>query len=711
MFEALGAFVFRYRWLVLGASSAFLVVALVVLARGADLAAGEIYGLEAGRAQAIADRVIGRPADTTFLAVFHDNARDARGRAFLDDMAEALAPLYDDPRVLGVLAPQDLPAPLSAQMVDDAGGTAYALVTLRGTFQHALKDYAVVRARLRSKTLAIECTGRLPYMHDLDETLEHDLVRAELVSLPLALFVLLLVFRTAVAATLPVASGGLAVLGGIGVVFLLSNTTEIAEYTVNVCSLIGLGVSIDYSLFLVSRYREELAAGKGKQAALVKAVSTAGRVVAFSGVAVASGLAGLLFFEGSYLRSMGIGGMVVVALAVVFALTFLPALLAVLGDAIHAGRLARAAPSAGGFWRVTALRVMKRPLLFLLPTLAVLLVMGVPFLHIRLATADVRVLSSAAEARRAVETLRQHFPDQARNRIIVAVSFPNPPVTRPDRVAAIAALTERLESLPHVVHVESPSRGALIPVGEDAVVLYATTDTAPDSEVSRNVVRALRADASVGDGTLHVGGDSAKDIDTTDYVLARVPRAVALVVGTMTVVLFLLLGSVVLPLKAVVMNFVSIAGSFGALVWVFQDGHLFVREPRPVEPSLPILLFCVLFGLSMDYEVLLLSRMKESYEKTGDNALAVADGLERSGGLITSAAAIMVSVFGAFALASVVLVQAVGFGMSLAVALDATLVRVLLVPAAMRLFGHWNWWAPKPLLRLRAALGLAHVEH
>jgi RND superfamily putative drug exporter len=710
MFAALGAFVFRWRWLVLAGSGVFLSAALVMLFLGGDLAAGEIYGLEAGRAQGIADGVTGFPADTTFFAVFHDRARRGDDPGFAAAMQEALEPLYGDPRVAGVLAPQTLPPSFAATMIDAPGGAAYAFVTMRGSFQQALKAYPGVRAHLESPSLEIACTGRVPYMHDLDETLEHDLLRAELISLPLALLVLLLVFRTAVAATLPVGVGGLAVAGGIAAVMVLSHFTEIAQYTVNVCSLIGLGVAIDYSLFMVSRYREELAAGHERQAALVHAMDRAGRVIAFSGMAVAAGLAGLLFFEGSYLRSMGLGGVVVVALAVVFALTFLPALLAVLGDAIHAGTLPLPLPRTGRFWQTAATRVMQRPLLFLLPTLGVLLVMGVPFLHIRLATADVRVLGSAAEARRAYDALRAHFPDMAGNRITLAVSFPAPPVTRPDRITAVDALTRRVESLPHVVHVESPLRGAPLPVGADALVLYAITDTASDSETSRDVVRALRADPVVGDGSLSVGGETAKDIDTTAYVVARAPRAMALVVGAMTLVLFLLLGSVVLPIKAVIMNFVSIAGSFGALVWVFQDGHLFVREPRPVEPSLPILLFCVLFGLSMDYEVLMLSRMKESYARTGDNTAAVADGLEKSAGLITSAAAIMVSVFGAFALASVVLVQAVGFGMSLAVAIDATLVRVLLVPSTMRLFGHLNWWAPGPLLRARRVLGL-DVEH
>jgi uncharacterized membrane protein YdfJ with MMPL/SSD domain len=398
----------------------------------------------------------------------------------------------------------------------------------------------------------------------------------------------------------------------------------------------------------------------------------------------------------------------VVALAVVFALTFLPALLAVLGPRIHAGRLRALPPRGVGMWHRTAVRVMKRPLLFLLPTLAVLLFMGVPFLHLRLAAADVRVLHGSLEARQGYDLLRQHFPDRAANRISIAVQFPSAPAFNQVRVDALKDLQARVAALPDVRKVESPISGDAIPVGDTAVILFAVSDTAPESEAAADIVRSIRKDPRVADGTLLVAGETANNVDATAYILERAPRAVALVVGATIIVVFLLLGSVVLPLKAVAMNFLSIAGSFGALVWVFQDGHLFIREPRPVEPSLPILLFCVLFGLSMDYEVLMLSRMKESYERTGDNTMAVAEGLENTAGLITSAAAIMVSVFGAFALARVVLIQAVGFGMALAVAIDATLVRVLLVPASMRLFGDINWWAPAPLVRFRRLLRLDH---
>jgi RND superfamily putative drug exporter len=230
------------------------------------------------------------------------------------------------------------------------------------------------------------------------------------------------------------------------------------------------------------------------------------------------------------------------------------------------------------------------------------------------------------------------------------------------------------------------------------------THAAPESSEARDIVRAIRADRHVGDGTAFVGGEAATNLDTTEYIVARMPRAAALVVAITCVVLFLLLGSVLLPIKAVAMNVLSIAGSFGALVWVFQEGHLFIRDPRPVDPTLPAILFCMLFGLSMDYEVLMLTRMKEAFDRTGDDRGAVAEGLEKCAGLITSAAAIMVAVFGSFVLARIVLIQAVGFGMALAVALDATIVRVLVVPSTMRLLGNLNWWAPRPFAALHRAL-------
>lgn len=739
MFEALGSFTYRRRWLVLALTGLFLLGSLVMLMRGGTLTSGTIRDIESTRAEHLVAQVSGHPPQTALVAIFRSASPatlDPRGEPFRASMRRALDGVRHDPAVQSVTGPEDAISVMAAEMVDVDAHAAFAIIVLTGDVKTALRNYPKLREKLLAEGLEITCTGHVPFMHDLDTTLERDLVRAEIISLPLALLVLLLVFRTAVAAILPVGVGALAVVGGVAIVMALSHVTDMAQYTINVCSLIGLGVAVDYSLFTVSRYREELAAGHDYEQALVRAVGKVGRVVAFSGGAVGTGLAGLLFFDGSYLLAMGLGGAIVVALAVIFALTFLPALLAVLGPRIHAGKLPtfRLGPGEGFFHRLAG-GVMRRPLLVLIPTLGVLLTMGVPFLHLQMAATDVNVLDGSSEARRGIDELRRDFSHAAQTRITVAVEFPAGSALTRERLSALYDFTHRVADLPGVAEVESlvdvglPISKARIVDGlldppkafrdvveagkrlttKDRVTLVnVVTNLAPNTDAARDLVRAIRKDRSVGDGTIVVGGEIAADLDATAFMRSRAPRAIAFVVSVTLIVLFLLFGSVVLPIKAVVMNFVSIAGSFGALVWVFQDGHLFVREGRPIEPTLPVLLFCALFGMSMDYEVLMLSRIKESWERTHDNTHAVGEGLERTAGLITSAAAIMVAVFGAFALARIIVITAVGFSMALAVALDATLVRMLLVPATMRLFGHLNWWAPKWMLRIRSGLGFGH---
>jgi RND superfamily putative drug exporter len=738
VFSALGSFVYRRRWATLAVCALVLLASVGVLVRGGRLTGGTFDDTESERAEGLVAEVTGHPSDTTVVAVFHSDTLDIWSPAFRDALRAALAPLEKDPRVLSVVRPDDAPAAIAPAMTNMHARSVVALVTLAGDFKTALSAYPQVRAELSSPVLSIACTGRLAFLADLGEVLGHDLARAELVSLPLALLVLLLVFRTAVAAALPVAVGALAVVGGIAIVLALSRVVDVPEYTINVCSLIGLGVAIDYSLFTLSRYREELDAGHAHPVALVRAVDRAGRVVCFSGLTLLTGLSGLLFFHGSYLAAMGVGGAIVVALAVVFALTFLPALLAVLGPRIEAWRLPRLhVRAAEGFWHRAATAVMKHPVLVLVPTLGVLLAMGAPFRRLEMTTADVRVLGAGVEARRGYDAMNRDFPELGSTRVTVAVRFPSSPALNPDRIGALYDLGKRIEAQPHVTKVQSLvssedmgredlqsvllsppplyaaqiEEGKKMTVGADVVLLYVLLDVLPEAAPARDLVAELRRDPRVGDGSLLVGGRTAQDLDATEFVRRRTPPAIAFVTGVTFVTLFLMVGSVVLPLKAIAMNLLSVAGSFGALVWVFQEGHLGIAEPRPVEHVLPVLLFCVLFGLSMDYEVLMLSRIQESYVRSGDNRLAVADGLEKTAGLITSAAAIMVAVFAAFALARVVLVRAVGFGMALAVALDATLVRVLLVPSTMSLFGRLNWWAPRVLLRLRSSLGFGHDRH
>lgn len=741
MLARLGRFIYRRRWQTLIVSALVLVLSIVGVVRGGPLTSATIEGLESGEADRLVESITGMPLATTLIVHFRSADLDPHGKAFQDEMRRALEPLTHDERVLAVVEPQSAPAPMMARMVSTRANAAFALVSLAGDFKAARAAYEGVHAKVRSDRLAIAFTGQVAYMHDLDATLARDLLIAEIVSLPLALIVLVLVFRSAVAAALPVGVGALAVLCGIAIVVALAHVTDLAQYTLNICSLIGLGVAIDYSLFTVSRYREELAAGHAFPEALARTMSHAGRVVGFSGLAVATGLAGLFFFHGSFLFAMGVGGSIVVALAVVFALTFLPALLAVLGPRIHAGRVP--IPDGGfapGTWHRMAAWVMRRPVLVLVPTLAVLLALGAPFMHLRLAAADVRVLPPHVEARTAWDRLQTDFPDETASHAEVVVRFPSAPALDESRIRALFDLSRRMAKIPGVTKVESivdrerlpgddepedpeaakedlvstllePSElaaplveiGKKLTVGERAVLMRVTLEGTPESETARAAVRAIRSERRVADGELVVGGQTATDIDTTAFVLERAPRAVAFVVVVTFLVLLVLLESVLLPIKAVLMNAVSLAGSFGALVYIFQDGHFISGPGGPLEPALPVLLFCTLFGLSMDYEVLMLSRMKETWEKTGDNGLAVAEGLEKTAGLITSAAAIMVTVFGAFAFASVVVVKAVGVGMALAVALDATLVRVLLVPSTMRLLGDLNWWAPSFLKRRRSS--------
>jgi RND superfamily putative drug exporter len=734
MLAAWGRFVYRRRILVLACCVALVAIAAFGLRGGGDLTTGTLRDLESTKAELAAQKALGDRAGPTVIALFRSDAMTVDDPSFFEKMGEALEPLDRDRHVASVLSPVEAPTRIGDTLVSSDRHEALAVITMRGSITDAKNAFPALRHEIAPGPFRVSYTGDATYRVDLDDTLRHDLFVAELVSLPLALLVLIAVFRSLVAATLPVVVGALAVLSAIACILQISRVTDMAQYTLNVASLIGLGLAIDYSLFYTSRFREELAGGAEVARATEVAMSTAGNAVLGSGLAAGVGLSGLLFFEHSYVSAMGLAGGVVVFFSVVSALSLLPALLAVLGKRVDAGSFGRRRGGDGGIWRAVVPKVMARPLLVLAPTLALVLLLGVPFLRIRTASAFVGVLPRKTESRATYEKILSDFPDQANNRIAVVVRFPTPDLTL-ERVHALRRLRDRMAALPGVVRVESlfdydptlPADQAdkelslaedlrPIPVtetlkrlsGGGVHLMMVQTRGPPRTEAARHAVHAIRADRSVGDGTLLVGGLSAVDVDTNAFFAAHTPAAVAFVASLTYIILFLLFRSIVLPLKAVITNVLSITASFGALVWIFQEGHLawLLRfEPGPVEPTLPVLLFCVVFGLSMDYEVLLLSRIQEEYVAHGDNTRAVTEGLARSGRLITSAAAIMVSVFAAFSLASVVMMKAMGVSMAIAVALDATVVRTLLVPAAMRLFGRFNWWAPFGLARAAAHAG------
>jgi RND superfamily putative drug exporter len=704
-----GRFVYRRRWFVLVVSVLTLGLGVASLVAGGQLRNVQFRDTEAGRAsQLIRDEfppLAGAPAAATssFVLIFTSKeglpAADPR---FVDGMSAALAPLRADSRVASVLTPDSAPAASAAALRSKAGKRALANVTVKGTTTEAEGFFPELRSLVRTETFEVLATGNIPLNGDIDATLDRDLQRAELVSLPLAFVLLLVVFGSAAAAILTLGVGILVIVAGLGATFALARVTDVSQYALNIVTLIGLGVAIDYSLFIVSRFREELARGSNVEDAVGIALGTAGRAILFSGITVAIGLAGMLFYPGTFLVSLGITGSLVVAAAVLYALTFLPALLSIFGPRVGAWRLPLPRGRSGsGLWHAIAMTVMRRPVFVLVPTIALIAIAASPFVQLRLASADATILPPTIESRHGYDVLVNEFPGQDQSTITVVARFQDDPLSHR---AALDDLRNRLAALPNVLRVDMP----LSPVGPHIALLSVRTASTAQSDAARAIVRAARAETLDG-GNVLVTGQTASDVDAVDYLVTRTPIAIGFVTLTTMLALFFLLGSVVLPLKAVAMNALSVSASFGALVWIIQQGHfsnILNFTPQSIEPSLPVIMFCIMFGLSMDYEVLLLSRIQEEYRRTGDNVAAVAMGLERSGRLITGAAAIMVGVFVAFALADVVIIKSVGIGLTIAVLLDATLVRALVVPATMRLLGRANWWAPWRLgrgLRLEAA--------
>ncbi len=716
MFARWGRFVYRNRWATLAGSGVLLAISIVGLLMAGTLTSGGplTSNLESARAANLRTSELATSKVTSnFVLIFSSKTLSVTDPEFRDAVTAAIAPIKDDPRIINLVSPYNAPnAGVAQALTSTDGHQALVSIDLRSSGTQAHTDYDSLRAKVQSDVLTVKGTGFVAINEAFNKTLEADLQRAETVTLPVTLLLLVLIFASLVAAGLPLGVGVLTIVGGVAGTFFLSRFTDVSQYALNIVTLIGLGVSIDYSLFVVNRFRDELARGASREDAIATTMATAGRAITFSGITVAVGLSAMLFFQGTFLASMGAAGAIVVAVAVVYGLTFLPALLSILGLRVNRLRipLFRRASAGGGFWHGLASWVMRRPLVVLLPVTGFLLLAASPFIQLRLANGDVDMLPTHVEARQGYDQMIANFPGQDQTTFDIVVNYPDGSPQTATRVGDQSDFESRIARIPGVLHVTPAG------VGKHIVLFQATTNSPATSDASRAIVKAIRADAGVGDGgQVLVGGQTAVDLDVIRFIVDRTPVAVGFVVVATFIVLFLLTGSVVLPFKAVLLNFLSIGASFGALVWIFQQGHLsnlLGFTPQSIDPSIPVILFSIVFGLSMDYEVLLVSRIHEEYVRTGDNTQAVASGLEKTARLITGAAAIMVTVFLAFGLAEVVIIKAIGIGLAVAVAIDATLVRALVVPAVMRLLGDWNWWAPRPLRRLydRAGLGDFKVE-
>ena len=721
MFAALGKYTYSYRkWIVAASVVVFLLA--VVFGTGAidRMKPGglEDESSESYVAKKHLEEKMGQGQTSLFVVFSSDNLTVDDPR-FQRGVEEALALLAQDEAVTRVDTFYTTGSPA---FVSEDGTKTFAVVGLAQDIVTATEDFPRLRSIISSKELEINVTGPPAASSQIQDKAESDLQRAELFAFPIVAILLVLVLGSLVAAGLPLAMGFLSIVAALLGLRMLTEVTDVSLFALNITILLGMGLSIDYSFLIVNRFREELKT-KDVPEALVTTMSTAGRAVAFSGVAVAISMLGLLFFPMNFLQSMGRGGTMVPALSAIVALTLLPAILAILGPRVNALRVLPQpkAQEGAGFWYRLSTSVMRRPILIMVPVLLVLLLLASPVLDLRLGNPDPSILPSGNEVRIAFEQLDNDFTPGESSPINVVVRAGSN-ILQPENLLALDQLTQRIQAIPDVTRVDGLAN-AFPEISHAMASRFAfgnftrlTVIARPErnSEAAQDVVRAIRDIDPANSLELLVGGETAQLIDTKNSLFDSIPWALLFVFGVTFVVLFLMFGSVVLPLKALVMNALSIGATFGVLVWIFQDGNmtglLSFESSGFLVIQLPVLLFGIVFGLSMDYEVFLLSRVKEEYDRTGDNTQAVAKGLQHTGRIITSAALLFIVVTGAFATADIIIIKSLGVGMAIAVALDATIVRALLVPATMRLMGRYNWWAPRPLKWLWDRIGLKELE-
>jgi uncharacterized membrane protein YdfJ with MMPL/SSD domain len=679
----------RRKRLVVAVWAAIAIAAVPFAARQSeDLSSGgfEVPGSQSAAVdEALADFPGVQRAQLAAVLVPEPGAAPAQVRAAVDRVGAAAGP------VTGVSLPGEAREQAAAQA--RAGGTVVVPLATEVDEDAATDVAGDLRDRLgigdgARDGVATHLVGQGALWAAMQELSKEDLARAESAGFPAVLLILLLVFGSLAAAALPLALGFVSVLVCGALIFVLSQEMEMSVFVTNMASMIGIGVAVDYSLFIVARYREEVAAGRPPEEARGVAMATSGLAVLFSGLTVIISLAGLWMVDNTAIRSMALGAMLVVAVAVLTATTLLPLLLGrrVVSRTRHLTltgllrRRAAEARSGPGFWQRWTDAVMRRPVVAVAGAAAVLLALAAPVLGMSTGTGALEQFPSDHEARRGFEAAAAVTGPGASSPVRVVV--------RGDRGAA-GRVRAALEEEPGIARVAEPvwSRDG------SAVLLSAEPRAGGESPAAKAMVGRLRGalPAAAGGGAhVDVGGVSASQSDIADLVSGSMWKILLFLLGLSYLVLLVLLRSVVLPLKAVLMNLLSVGAAFGVLTVVFGT----------VDTLTPPLVLAVVFGLSMDYEVFLLTRIRERYEATGDTRTAVAEGLAASARTITSAALIMVAVFGVFIAVGVPSIQQIGLGTAVAIALDATLVRLVLVPAAMELLGDWNWYLPRPLARI-----------
>ncbi|PBC94173.1 RND superfamily putative drug exporter [Streptomyces sp. Ag82_O1-15] len=602
---------------------------------------------------------------------------------------------------------------MPAQVSHDRHAT-YVALNLHGSSEKAKEDaYKAVKDKIPAPGLQTLQGGTVPTGHQASEKIEHDLRTAEIISAPVLFLLLLVVFGGLTAAFLPLLVGVLSILGSMAVLRTIANITDVSVFSMSLVTILGLAVAIDYGLLIVSRYREELAAGYTGEEAIGRTLATAGRTVMVSGTTVAAALAGLTLFPSTFLKSMSYGGVAAVLLAVLFSLVALPALLAVMGPKVNAFPLRRrkkavhAAGAGEGSWYRFGHGLMRRRWVVVVGAVGLLLTLALPFSKIEFGSINAQQLPSTSEGRQVFNAMEHDFDGDAVKSIDSLLVLKSDGTSK-EQGAALKAYAERLGAT------EGATSARISGVEGTTARVSVTYDGNPISTHARDLVNRLKDVPEPPGARAYFGGESAVYDDTLDALGETLPWMLLYIAVMTYILLFLAFGSVLLPLKAIAMNMLSLSATFGVLVWIFQDGHLHnllgFDPTGNIEPNMPIMLFALIFGLSMDYEVFLVSRMREQYDKQGDSTEAVAMGLRSIGRLVVSAAVLMCVPLAAIGMSDVLTIKLFGVGMVFAVLVDVLVVRILLGTAVMRLLGRAAWWAPGPLARFYERFGIKETD-
>lgn len=618
---------------------------------------------------------------------------------------EIAAALQDSEHVAEVSSAWTVPQPAAAELLSRDGTAGLIVAGITGGEKYAqnhAKDLVDTLAHDRDG-VRVQAGGLAMVNTQITEQSQRDLLVMESIAIPFSFLVLVWVFGGLLVAAVPVVVGVMAILGSLAVLRLITVATDVSVFALNLCMAMGLALAIDYTLLMISRYREELADGAEREDALVRMMVTAGRTVVFSATTVALPMSTLVLFPMYFLKSFAYAGVATVVFAAIAALVITPAAIALLGDRIGKPRAGQR-PIDRQFWYRSTKFVLRRAVALGAAVVVLLVLLGLPFVGVKWGFPDDRVLPDSASAHQVGDLLRQDFAyNSATDVTVVIPDSGGLSRIEMDRYAAeLSAVTD--------ISAVSP------PVERDGSMFLRLSSSAPlFSDASAVQLDRLHEVAGPGGRQVLVGGVAQTDRDSVDAIAAKLPLVLGLIAAITFCLLFLLTGSVVLPLKALVLNILSLTATFGAMVWIFQDGHfgaLGTTATGTLVANIPVLLFCIAFGLSMDYEVFLLARIREYWLASGRTAAdvgeSVALGLARTGRVITAAALVMSISFAALIAANVSFMRMFGLGLTLAVLMDATLVRMVLVPAFMQLMGRWNWWAPKPLVRLHGRIGLNH---